>query len=398
MVGLAATALQPLACGRGDLRRDAARALVDDRASFLGDPGPSIVAAGRLRHDARAPVYDRDLAVGSAFIYPPIAAWPYGPLAGRPPHEARASLWQVSRALLVACLGLVVAVLTVRRRPTKVELVVAVLGALAFFPLLHALQLNQATLGVSALVGAAFVALLVDRPVAAGVALGVACAIKPHLVLVLPLLVFHARRTAVAGFLTGAALLAASLSYAGLANHVAYATKVLPTIARGYPYWANQSANGLYQRLFIDADIGVFVLPPPYAPVQILTTLSLVLGYATAAVVVFRARHREGLAPEVLAFAWLVCTLTSPIAWQHHYVPALFVLALLRRSPGLAPPWIVAAAWVLMASYFEVRGLRDPVALLLASHVFFGALLLTAALGRGLIVAARTPGIARSAS
>lgn len=304
----------------------------------------------------------------------------------------------MSRGLLVACVGLVVAVLAVRRRPTAVEIVAAVVGALAFFPLLHALQLNQATLAVSVGLGVAFVALLVERPVVAGVAIGLACAIKPHLALVLPLLAFHARRAVLGALVTGAALLAGSLAYAGLGNHVAYATKVLPTIARGYPYWANQSANGLYQRLFIDADIGVFVLPPPYAPVQALTTVTLVVGYAVAASVVFRARRRADLAPLVLAFAWLVCTLISPVGWQHHYVPALFVLALLRRSPGWAPPWLAASAWVLLGSYFEVRSLRDPLALLLASHVFFGGLLLATILGRGLIVAARTRGTALSGS
>lgn len=398
VVGFTLSAAQPTTCARGDLRLDALRSLVDERRSFLGDPGPSIVAAGRLRADPRAAIYPRDLSIGSAFIYPPIAARPYEPLAGLHPSLARAALSRVSRALFVVVVGLLAALLVVRRKPRPLELVAAVLGALAFFPLVHAVQLNQATLAVTALIGAAFLALVLERPALAGVAVGLACAVKPHLALVLPLLAFHARRTVVAALVTGAALLALSLAYAGVANHVAYATSVLPTLSRGYAYFANQSANGLYQRLFIDSDIGVFVLPPAYLPVQALTLATAVAGYGAAAFVIHRARARADLAPLVFAFAWLVCTLISPIGWQHHFAPALFVFALLLRDRIVSTP-LAALAFVLLGAYFEVRQLRDPLALVGASYVFFGALLLVALLGRALFTAcAGTPGTARSGS
>lgn len=398
VVGFALSAAQPTACARSDLRREALLSLVDERRSFLGDPGPSIAAAGKLRDDPRAAIYPHDLSIGSAFIYPPIAARPYAPLAGQRPSLVRASLSKVSRALFVVVVALLVALLTVRRRPRVLELVAAVLGALAFFPLVHAVQLNQATLAVTALVGVAFVGLVVERPVLAGLALGVACAVKPHLVLVLPLLVFHARRAVFAALAAGAALLTLSLVYAGVHNHVVYATSVLPTLSRGYAYFANQSANGLYQRLFIDSDIGVFVLPPAYLPVQALTLGTAVAGYAAAVFVVHRARARADLAPLVLAFAWLVGTLISPIGWQHHFAPALFVFALLRRDRTVSTP-LAALSFVLLGAYFEVRQLRDPFALLGASHVFFGGLLLAALLGRALLTAcADTRGTARSGS
>ncbi len=380
-MGLGLSAIQPTACTGRDLRFDAARALVDERYSYLGDPGPSIDAARRLQREPRAPLYERNLEVGSAFIYPPIAAKPYTPLAALPVAEAREALSIFSRLMFLA----IVALLAALARPRWLALL-----AFGFFPLLHAVQLNQATLPVTALLGGAFL-LLMRRGdgVLAGVCIGAACAIKPQLALVLPLLAWHARRAVLGACLTGAALLAASVQYAGLANHTAYVTKVLPALSRGYAYFANQSVNGLIQRAVVAGDIGIFRMPERSPVVAGLTIAVFVAAYVATVVFVARTPRERGFAPWVFGLSWLVCTAISPIAWQHHYCAALFLFAMVATAihDGRLPErlWVpLAAAFVLMAAWFEVRQLRDVAAKLAVSHVLFGALLLALVLTRAI--------------
>lgn len=383
-LGFLASFLQPTMSAGRDLRFDAIASLVDEERSFLGDPGPSIMAARAHLRDPRAALYQTDLSGGSAFIYPPIAAKPYEPLAHLRAEDARATLSVASRALWVAIVALLVALLTLRRGLRPLEVALAIAGPVLFFPLVHAVQLNQATLAVTALVGGAFISLQSDRRVLAGVLFGAASAIKPQLALLLPLLVFHARATVVSALATGAAFFGASLAYAGWANHVTYASHVLPTLSRGYAYFANQSVNGLLQRLFVETDIGVFRFAPPSTPVRVLTALIALGAYGAAFELNRRLPRRADLAPLVLSFSWLVCTMISPIAWQHHYAPALFVIVLLHREARRELYVPCALAFVLLATYFEVRMLRGPVARVLVSQVFFGAAALLFAVVRAL--------------
>lgn len=383
-VGFLLSFAQPRGCTGRDLRLDAMRALIDEERSFLGDPGPSIVAARAHLRDARAPLYQADLSVGSAFIYPPIAAMPYEPLAHLSPREARGALSLASRAMFVSTVGLLVAACALRRRLRLWEAAAATVAAVLFFPLVHAVQLNQATVAVTVLVGGAFVALLAGRQVVAGLSFGVALAIKPQLALVLPLLLFHARPMVLTAGATAAALFGASIAYAGWANHVTYATRVLPTLSRGYAYFANQSVNGLLQRAFVDTDIGVFRFAPPSTSVRLLTALTAIAAFAVTFERCRRLPRRADLAPLVFALAWVVSTMISPIAWQHHYAPALFVFVLLLREERRELYVPLAVAFVLMGAWFEVRTLRDAGAQLAVSHVFFGAVALLFALTRAL--------------
>jgi hypothetical protein len=390
LVGFVLSFVQVSRMGRGDLRLDAVDALFDAEKSYLGDPGPSIDAARTHRNNARAPLYARDLSVGSAFIYPPIAAKLYEPFVDLAPARARASLSVLSRTCFVATLALLLYALVRRREVRPLELVLVVLGTVAFFPLVHAVQLNQATLFVTVLIGGAFVALTENERVA-GVFIGLACAIKPQTALMLPLLWFHARRAVIAAAITAAVSLVASLSYGGVNNHWTYATHVLPTISRGYAYFANQSFNAFFQRLFVETDIGVFVLPPASAAVRVLTLLSAVVAFAATLGFVRGLPRSERLCPYVFGLAWLVSTAISPIAWQHHYAPALFLFVLLLRDlvEGRLPTSLAvltATSFTLMAVYFEVRPLRGPFLQASASHVLVGACLLGVALVRSIRV------------
>ena len=356
---------------------------VGGRGRF-GDVNPSLRAARRLARDPRAPLYDRVESEGSSFIYPPLALALYRPFADRDVEAARRAI-VVANHVLFAGVCLLLGVYVARQpgvRPWEAALVIP--AALVFHPLTRALEINQATLVVTFLVALAFVALGEGRPTAAGCALAAAAVIKPHLVLLLPFL-FAIPRVGIAAAAAGGVLFATSVAYAGWANHVEYGTRVIPMLSAGYAFYPNQSWNGLFNRLYDQPPPTEFVLAPARAAVRV---ASYVFGLATYFVALAASRRSRGTPPSptvLLSLAWIATTVVSPIAWEHHYAPALFVFATLYavcRSGARRPAWLPAAtavAFALTAGYFDVRSLEGAGPRLLASYVFAGGLLLTAA-------------------
>lgn len=352
--------------------------------SNVGDVLPSIRAAERIAQGL--PIYTSVATSGASFIYPPIAALPYRPLVGLSGHEAGIWLFLANRALLLAIF--LMALPLFRREGGKggvgLRTALVLAGAmLLWHPLMRALELNQATVMVTAFIGASLLAMRSGREVLAGACLASAIAIKPPLILAVPLLSWHARRAALAALATGAGLLGLSVAYAGWAAHVEYLTRVLPSLSYGYVFYPNQSWNGLLGRMLHPEATNAFVLAPPDALIRI---GSVLLGALTFLFFAFRIRRLprdKDVRVDILGLAWLTATLSSPISWEHHYAPGLFCLFLLyqrlvsqpARWQG-APTQALAVAVVMMASYFETRQLHHPVALLSASHVFAGALLL----------------------
>lgn len=375
-----------------DIRRDAMRGVFDVQRTYFGDPEPSLIAATRLARQRNAPIYDRDLSFGSAFIYPPLAALAYRPVVGLHPDEARYQVGLANHVLFVVILGLIAAVLGAGGALTLWELGAVLIMTATFYPLLRALELNQAMVITTACLGAAVVALQHGKQSVAGVALALGALFKPPLALMVPLLFWHARRTLYAALATGAVLLVASLIYAGLGNHVAYLTHVLPEMSRGYAYYANQSWNGFVLRFFIgDDSLTVFRQSEGLAAARAIAQVLAIATYAFAVVVLRRARNAPPA--EAFVFAWLAATLASPIAWEHHYAPAVFVFTLwYRRAQDMTPRQLalLAGAYALMASYFEVRGFSSAALRPLMSYLLSGALLLL-----GAMTAVLTNGTAR---
>jgi Glycosyltransferase family 87 len=382
----AATAIVGLSLALAAMRRvdapalTALRSVYDQRSARFGDVNPSLHAARRLAHDSRAPLYDATLARGSSFIYPPLAALFYRPFAGMDVEGAHRALVLVDHAVFVLIVAMLVAFVRRLSELDGMPVVAIVLAALAFYPLVRLLEINQAGLVVTLFVGGAHLAATRRWRIAAGTAFAFAGAIKPHLFLAVPLLAFAAPGLALAALATGALLLAVSIAVAGVANHVAYATVVLPALSAGYVFAPNQSWTALFGRLILDADMGEFVLAPRDLWVEVLAALTGGLVY----VLTLLAIRRGGKADLVgaLGLAWLAVTPISPIAWEHHYAPALFVLAWAwagcRRVARDGWLLAVAVAYGLMGSAFAVQGLQGGVARLLASYVLFGALVIQA--------------------
>lgn len=379
-VVVAASFVQAEIAHRSWDRLNAILSIVLPWRSNVNDVLPAMAAARSLLERPGAPLYDMSRPEAAAFLYPPIAAALYVPhvLSG-----GVGSLVLLHRVLFVLLGALLAAALVGPRRrwPTLAEGAAVAAGLALFVPVANAMELNQASLYVAVFLGGAWVALDRDAPVLAGVLLALAAGVKPHLFAVAPLLWFHARRAAVAAAAAGAALLVASLLLAGVQSHVTYVTHVLPEAARGYAFHPNQSIGGLLHRLFSGAPIDVFALMAP-DPLVMRATLAVGAAlYGGVLLLLFRARAAKDLGREAFALAWLVTTMSAPIAWGHHYIPVLFPLVwLVRRvregeelpAARLAP---VAAGCALLGSFFVVGGLQGPLPRLLASYGLFGALL-----------------------
>jgi|HubBroStandDraft_2_1064218.scaffolds.fasta_scaffold63965_1 hypothetical protein len=388
VVGIAVSFLQAAASHRLDPRVRAMRCIFDaDGYSILGDTMPSIRAARILRDDPRAPIYDA-AHIDASFLYSPLAALFYAPLVGEPSSQLREEVILASHLAWVAIGLLAIAIACGRDRTATMGEVIGIVAVLAvFYPLLRALELNQASLGVTLVLGLTWVLLQYEFEIAAGVVFMLAVAIKPHMALALPLLVRHAPRMVLTAIAAGLGLLGLSVLYAGWQNHVEYATHLLPALSRGYATATNQSYNGLFNRLLPGApDIAAFTPAPARASVRILWALTATATYGLAVVAVRRLPRSKVGAPFVFGFAYLVATIVSPVAWEHHYASTLFVFAaayrLYREDQDRTPPSRLlvplTAAFIAICGYFEVRDLQGALPRLLASYVLFGALALAA--------------------
>lgn len=378
-IALAILGLGALYAIRSSMQEDswrgaAARATVIGRpwANF-NDPGPTLAAARRLRDEPDTPLYEGVYVVGASFLYPPLAAWLYRPIIGFDDPEA--ALLRFNQAAFLA-IALAAAWLAWPAGPWASALMLA--AAVSFYPLTRAVELNQASILVTLAMGAAFIA--ADRGWAflAGMPLAAAVAIKPHLVLMLPILVWHSPRAVLGALAAGGALLIVSVAVAGFASHVTYVSEIIPALGNGYAFFPNQSWNGVLNRLVHD-NMARFVIAPDSTLVSLGT---IVLGLATlaAAIVVARQPSTRPLS-FLFGIAWLAVTMASPIAWEHHYGPALFLFAIwlrerVRGGSDLAPADIaVAVAWVAVSNFFEVRTLEGAAAIF-ASYLLAGALIL----------------------
>jgi hypothetical protein len=234
-----------------------------------------------------------------------------------------------------------------------------------FYPVLRGFYIGQIQIWIDVLFTAACLSWVTGRPLLAGVLIGLAATIKPQLGLFLVWGLLWRQWPFVWGVLASALGVGAiSLALFGLHNHVEY-LRVLSYIgSHGEIYYANQSINGLLNRLvFSDIDNVQFEdhLFAPYsvivASLTLATTLFL-LFTALKSAVTDRGRRN----PDIFDFGLLaICvTISSPVAWEHHYgimLPLLVIAlaALYTRSRSPRPDKgtvLLIASWVLIGNYF----------------------------------------------
>lgn len=205
---------------------------------------------------------------------------------------------------------------------------------LTFYPAIKAFTLGQIQLWINALFAVTLTLFVAGRRASSGAVMGLICLMKPHYALVALWAGLNREwRFATALVAVGALGLAFSVWRYGLMNHFDYLSVLSFMSERGESYQANQSINGLLNRLASLSDVGPTQNEtfdaykfPPYTPWVYWGTL-----LSSAVILIAAFLRRSGPEARPLAFALVVVSLTlaSPIAWEHHYGVFLPVFALI---------------------------------------------------------------------
>ncbi|MBR0667451.1 DUF2029 domain-containing protein [Roseomonas hellenica] len=361
---------------------------------------PMIRALDLLRGSEGAALYERlFFAEQTKFQYPPTSLLPIDLLGAIMPLSlANLNLLNLALALLNAAALALLTRFVFRAAPTPAfDLrwlpALAFAAALLFQPFTRAFVLGQIQIWIDLAVTLACLLWWTGRRGAAGVLIGLACAIKPQFGMLLLWALLWRRWDFVAGFLAAALPVAAiSVLRFGWHNHLTY-LEVLSFIARhGESFHANNSVNGIVNRLLFNGpnltwDPNAFA---PYHPVVHAATLLASLAFLALPLLPALLWRRGQPRVFDFGFALLCFTMASPIAWEHHYgvMLPLYVLALrftLVEAPAASRPrllTLLALSWVLAAGRIPLLGALSGTPLnILQAHLFLGAALLLGVLG-----------------
>ena len=216
------------------------------------------------------------------------------------------------------------------------EAVCIVLIGVLFLPIAEALYRGQIQLLLTFLWGLAVALWALRKPAWAAFVLGLTCAFKPQLAVFLLWGVLRRqwRFTAVLSA-TLACIAICSVAYFGLRNNLDYFA-VLSFLSRhGEALWANQSFNGLLNRLLRNGDAMSWNLTvyPPYRPVIYIVSTVASVAVLIAAMLIPRLGNWQGTTADFL-FAGCSSVLISPIAWEHHYGYFFFLIVYLLARAG----------------------------------------------------------------
>ncbi|MDM0059223.1 glycosyltransferase family 87 protein [Variovorax fucosicus] len=246
-------------------------------------------------------------------------------------------------------------------RPPRGILLLGGIAALFFYPLTRGDHLGQIQTLLTFVAALALLAQQRGRPVAAGLLIGICCTIKPQWAFAIfwALMTRQWRFAGAAAAVVACSSAVAMLLY-GFQNFFDYLPVLKHVALRGESFYANQSINGLLNRLLSNGN-NLEWLGNAFAPfhpaVYLATTLTSV---ALLAAVFFTAGTTVGRA-EPLALVVATLTLASPIVWDHHYAVMLPILAL------VFPRWLTFSErrWgqvaVLMLSYLLIAVNLSPV-------------------------------------
>jgi hypothetical protein len=328
------------------------------------------------------------------FIYPPSSLFLMEALDALPQLRLSAALvWKM--LLLFGWLGSVATGVlfyrSQRRQAGAIELcAVALLGAL-FLPFAEALYRGQVQMLLTFLWGVSLLLWTRGRTGWAGFVLALTCMFKPQLAVFLLWGVLRREWRFTGVFaVTSAAVLGCSILRFGLQNHLDYLAVLSYLSRHGEALWANQSMNGLMNRLLRNGDPASWnpTVYPPYMPVvYVLSTCFSVLCLAVGLLVPWLCGWRRTTAD--FLFFGCVSVLMSPIAWEHHYGYFFFVFSfLLARSGELS-----RRRWALITICLLAVSNRLPKldslcgagpSSLLGDYLFFSAIVLLALFALGM--------------
>ena len=323
------------------------------------------------------------------FIYPPSSLFLTEALATLPRlHLSVGTVWKI--LLLLGWFGSIATGVffyrTQRRQATVLELAaVAVLGVL-FLPFAEALYRGQVQILLTFLWGLSVVLWTRRRTGCAGFLLALTCLFKPQLAVFLLWGVLRREwRFTTAFAATAFVALGCSIAHFGSQNHLDYLAVLSYLSRHGEALWANQSMNGLLNRLLRNGDPSSWnpTVYPPYRPIIYLLSTAFSVFCLAAGLLLPPLRKWQRTTADFLFFGCL-SVLMSPIAWGHHYSYFFFAFALLLAKCDLLSTGEVALLSLCFLGIanrlprldFLFSGLPS----LLGDYLFFAALLVAALL------------------
>ena len=218
----------------------------------------------------------------------------------------------------------------------------------AYYPLVLANAIGQVQAWLNALFALAFWGFIRQRHLMSGVALGLMVLVKPYATLLVLWAALRGHRPlAIAAVATIGVGLSVALAMYGLDSHFGYLHMASVVSERGESLYANQSINGLLNRLFLSPEQirWEHTAPPPYHPVVAIgTKVALVTGTAIALWWPVRRAAAGGWCD--LAFASVIMLIVSPIGWEHYYPLLLPLYAMVLASmPATGGPQGDLCCW-----------------------------------------------------
>lgn len=241
-------------------------------------------------------------------------------------------------------------------RPIEAACIVVI--GLLFLPIAEALYRGQVQLLLTCLWGLAIVLWVLRKPGWAAFVIGLTCAFKPQFGIFLLWGTLRQQwRFTVVLFTTLAGIAICSVAYFGLRNNLDYLAVLSYLSRHGEALWANQSFNGLLNRLLRNGDAMSWNprVYPPFRPVIYIISTAASLGVLLATMLVPKLGKWPGTPADFL-FAGCGSVLISPIAWEHHYGYFFFLIVyLLARAADLS-----RSAWIMLCVCTIALGNRLP--------------------------------------
>lgn len=280
---------------------------------------------------------------------------------------------------------------TVSKKQLLLRAVLVACLALTFYPVLKAYTLGQIQVFINLGLSIALLAYLTGYEGLAGGILAACCLVKPQYgILLLWGLLRRKRRFALVFVIALGLGLIASIAMYGVTDHLRYLEVLKFISSRGEAYWPNQSINGLLNRFLNNGnssefDTNQFAAYNPF--VHIATVTSSILILAIALWPVYRKRRASGSMTDFVAVL-VAATIASPVAWEHHYgffiacFAAITPMLINERPFGRATLPLLCGSYLVMANAMLKPDLllQNSFLGLLASHLFFGAIVFFAML------------------
>ena len=348
---------------------------------------PMLGSVNVFRAHPELPIYQAKLY--DTLIYPLTSILPLQWMKQAGMSDAAVLHW-----LMIASWLAVVAVVVVQVRiaakvlgPHKLSGRAATSTAIAaffFMPITLAFSLGQAQIFLDLFFSLLVLFWVERKERAAGVTMAVLAMVKPQFGL---LLLWAALRRRWSAFASACITLgiggAISVVVFGLRNNLDYVGVLSGLSRKAQSHYANQSMFGLLNRAIFNGENITYhpYVYPPFVPwiytVTLLTTAALVL--LALAYPMLKAKRAGGMAD--LGAIAVVCVIATPMAWEHHYgimLPIFVWMWFAVYRQGLGRVLWLATAWVLIADFLSPLNFlaNIPVANVLQSYMYFGALLL----------------------